>query len=156
MSKTNYKDENLNGMLALKLTAHNSGFLCNTNTGLGNVLFELSSQYAICKKYNIKSNYYLLHQFIQKLKTINLNDYENTIYRNFKTGDKDFQHKLVLRETKSAHIYDDKLISTIVNNKDKNILIRSSYLQSIKYFNEYKEDIQNLFSPDEASLFLIF
>ena len=54
-------------MLFLYLTATNSSDLCQSNTGLGNVLFQLACQYCISKKYNIQANYYYLYEFIKKI-----------------------------------------------------------------------------------------
>ena len=55
-------------MLFLDLTAYNSKSLSVNNTGLGNVLFQLSCQYGICKKFKIKENYHYLEKFVKKLK----------------------------------------------------------------------------------------
>ena len=52
-------------MLFLYLTTTNSSSLCESNTGLDNVLFQLACQYCISKKYNIQANYYYLYEFIK-------------------------------------------------------------------------------------------
>ncbi len=53
-------------MLFLYLTHIDVTHLCNSHTGLGNVLFQLASQYCISKKCNIQANYYYLYEFIKK------------------------------------------------------------------------------------------
>jgi hypothetical protein len=138
-------------MLFLSLTAFNGPDVCSTHTSLGNVLFQLVFQYSICKKYNITSDYYFLNQFIKKLETFGLKTYNTTIFRNiYVNNNTEPIIDITLHESK--HIYDEQLISEIIKNKDKNILIKDSYLQSHVYFNYYEDDIKNIFSPDETSL----
>jgi len=146
-------------MLFLYLTAHNSDDLCKSNTGLGNVLFQLAFQYCVSKKYNIKPNYFHLSQFIKKLGNLGLTNYDTTIYRNFHNIDKGIIASsigLIFSEQKKAHIYDQQLISNIIKHGNKNMLIKNSYLQSHKYFHEYEDIIQDLFMPDEISLKQIY
>ena len=145
-------------MLFLYLTAHSSSDLCKSNTGLGNVLFQLAFQYCVSKKYNIKPNYFHLSQFIKKLESFGLTNYDTTIYRNFHNIDKGIVSSidLIFSERKKAHIYDEQLISNIIKHRNENMLIKNSYLQSIKYFDEYEKEIQELFSPDYKSLKIIY
>jgi hypothetical protein len=138
-------------MLLLQLTASNSSELCYTNIGLGNVLYQLSFQYAISKKINISPNYSFLKKFIEKLKKDNtkkINIFQKFIF------DTDIHVYMELQE-KHFCVYDETLINDIINNKDKNILIKNSYLQSHNYFHEYQEDIQRLFEPDEEFLNIV-
>jgi hypothetical protein len=94
-----------------------------------------------------------LDEFIKKLKLFNLNNYDKSIYRYFCNNNNTISNiDTTLHEIKKAHIYDEQLISDIIKNKDKNVLIKDSYLQSHKYFNGYEDDIQNIFAPDEISL----
>ena len=141
-------------MLFLSLTAFNGPDVCSTHTSLGNVLFQLVFQYSVCKKYNINANYYHLDEFIKKLETFGLKTYSTTIFRYFNNNNNNTISNIdiILCESKKAHIYDEQLISDIIKNKDKNILIKDSYLQSHKYFNDYEDDIKNIFAPDETSL----
>jgi hypothetical protein len=139
-------------MLFLYLTAHESSDLSHTNTGLGNVLFQLAAQYSICKNNNIVANYYFLEQFIKKLETFGLKNYDNTIFRNLININNDSNYDIILKENKGAHIYDNNLITNIISLKNKNILIKNSYLQSYKYFDIYANEIQDLFSPDTKSI----
>lgn len=143
-------------MLFLYLLHIDSNDVCKTHTGMGNNLFELASQYSISKKYNIKPNYYYLYKFIKKIERFGLNNYDKTIFRNFPINNINQKTNITLTESNTAYIYDEKLINNIINNSNKNILIKNSYLQSIKYFDEYKQDIQNLFSPDDKSLEFIY
>lgn len=143
-------------MLFLYLLHINCPDVSKTLTGLGNNLFELASQYSISKKYNIEANYYYLYKFIKQLEELGLNNYDKTIFRNLPINNIKQKTDIILSESKKAYIYDERLINNIINNSNKNILIKNSYLQSIKYFDEYKQDIQNLFSPDDKSLEFIY
>ena len=142
-------------MLFLYLTVTNSSDLCQSNTGLGNVLFQLACQYCISKKYNIQANYYYLYEFIKKIEIYGLKNYDTTIFRNIPIDNIKPNIDITLHETK-CHYYDKQLVYDIVKNKDKNISIKGSYLQSINYFNEYEKDVKKLFSPDKVSLELIY
>ena len=142
-------------MLFLYLTTTNSSSLCESNTGLGNVLFQLACQYCISKKYNIQANYYYLYEFIKKIEIYGLKNYDTTIFRNIPIDNIKPNIDITLHEIK-CHYYDKQLVYDIVKNKDKNISIKDSYLQSINYFNEYEKDVKKLFSPDKVSLELIY
>jgi hypothetical protein len=131
--------------MLLEFTAYNSASLSYNNIGLGNVLYQLSFQYSICKKHNITPNYSFLKKFIEKIKENNTH-----IFRKFtfKVEHRPDIANIELKETNYLK-YDDELINQIINNKDKTIFIKDSYLQSYLYFHEYEEDIQQLFEPDE-------
>ena len=143
-------------MLFLYLTAYNSDDLCKSNTGLGNVLFQLAFQYCIHKKYDIDSNYFYLSQFIKKLKGFGLTNYDTSIYRRFYNIDNISPNIDVILKESRCHFYDKQLINNIIKHRNKNILIKNSYLQSNRYFQEYENEIQEIFSPDDKSLKLIY
>jgi len=138
-------------MISTYITATTSSDLSNKNTGLGNVLFQLCFTYGISRKYNLKENYSELEKLLKILDSYNFN-HRNTIYRNIKT-DTNFTHQIKLREERDSHqLYDNTLIRKIERYKRKNIFIEYSYLQSHKYFDQYREEIQKIFEPDEESL----
>lgn len=147
-------------MLSVSLTAHNSDDLCSKNTGLGNVLYQLSFQYSMSKQNNIIQNYDYIDYFSNKLIEYNLPNYKETIFRFFKS-----QIMLPLDENKRLNqislsedrdigfcIYNKSLIDKIIENKHNHIIIKNSYLQSIKYFDFYRDEIQELFAVDDISL----
>ena len=80
------------------------------------------------------------------LRNIDLNTTEEEI----NTTEEEINN-FTIKENK-CHIYDENIIKKIIENKNKNIIIKDSYLQSIFYFDSYKEDIIKLFSPDSNSL----
>ena len=134
-------------MLNLVPTAYMSKLLNKNNTGLGNVLYQISTIYSICKKYNIQFNAYYINKYIEKLKDFGFNHHLK-IFRNLNLSIQEEKTEIEL-QAKYSHIYSEKFIQDIIKNKDKNIKIRGSYLQSSKYYVEYEKEIQKLFEPDE-------
>ena len=138
-------------MLSTYITQTTGADLSPKNTGLGNVLFQLCFTYSISRKYNLKEDYSELEKLLKILDSYNFN-HRNTIYRNIKT-DTNFTHQIKLREERDSHqLYDNTLIRKIEGYKKNNIFIEHSYLQSHKYFDQYREEIQKIFEPDEESL----
>ena len=134
-------------MINLEPTAYWSKSLTKNNTGLGNVLYQISTVYSICKKYNIQFNTFYMNKYIEKLKEFELN-HDKKIFRNLDLSIQEEKIEIELYASDS-HIYSEKLIQDILENKDKSILIKNSYLQSTKYYIEYEKEIQRLFEPDE-------
>lgn len=137
-------------MLGIKLTATDSEDLSKDNSGLGNVLYQLSSVISLCKKYKLKFNSYYLNIYLDKLEELNFN-HKNTIFRNIKRKNIETNNEIILQE---YHLYyvSPNIINTLKVVKDKNILIEKSYLSPIGYFNENEEFIQNLFEPTDYFL----
>lgn len=139
-------------MLSVIPTATASSDLDPKNTGMGNVLFQMSFTYAISQKYEMCEDYSFLGNLLEKLDGYGLNHRE-TIYRNIDTSSKNIKYKCKLSERKGfSQMYDQKLLEKIKNNKKETILIEGSYLQSHMYFDHYRDDIQKLFEPDESSI----
>ena len=141
-------------MLILYLTTnpHIYDSLKNTqnNIGIGNVLYQISVIYSVCKKYEISYNFFYVNEYINHLKQFGNNHYKK-IFRNVYFPFCEVINEIQLKEGHFC-LYDEQMINEIINNKDKNILITSSYMQSHYYFNEYQEVIQQLFEPDETFL----
>ena len=72
-------------MINLEPTAYWSKSLTKNNTGLGNVLYQISTVYSICKKYNIQFNTFYMNKYIEKLKEFELN-HDKKIFRNLEIG----------------------------------------------------------------------
>lgn len=124
-----------------------SKHLSKNNTGLGNVLYQISAIFAICKKYNITFNAFSFNKYILKLKELGLNHGEK-IFRNIDLSVKEEKVDIKLSQ-KHSHIYSHNLIEDIIKYKEDKILIKNSYFQSVKYFIDYEKDIQDMFSPDK-------
>ena len=126
--------------------------------GLGNILYRLSFHYSLSKKYNLICNNYLFNEFLNYGISIKMfTNWKTTLVRNINFNNKKCNIDITLEEHKNHQIYDNTLIENISKYKEKNILIKNyCYLQSIKYFDEYKNEIQDLFSPDKESLNYIY
>lgn len=137
-------------MIKCKITATESGDLCKYNTGLGNVLFELSSTYGIAKKLGMKHNFYELNFLIEKLRSFNL-DHEHTIYRNVidNTVMDNIIH--IKEERKKDSRYNHDLIETCRKNIDSNIRL-DGYFQSYLYFDDSRSEIIKMFEPTNEFL----
>ena len=138
-------------MLSTYITQTTGADLSPKNTGMGNVLFQVCFTYGISRKYNLKEDYSELEKLLKILDSYKFS-HRNTIYRNIKT-DTNFLSQIKLKERRDSHqLYDNNLIRKIEIHKNKNIFIENSYLQSHKYFDQYRDEIQKLFEPDEDSL----
>lgn len=107
--------------------------------GLGNNLFQIASGHIIAKKQG--KELYILYD---KSKNIHSrNDYTKTVFRKCKSIDCiDKELIYIIIEPRSYHNYFE------FPNIDISIFI-DSYLQSEKYFEDYKNDIYELFEPEK-------
>lgn len=130
-----------------RITASDSPYLTSKNTGLGNVLFQIASCYGISKKTGRTPVWNNVLKFTDKLYTAFQLNHKNTIYRNFTEN-----IEVPFTDLNEKHIdhYDSDLITFIQNNPDNYMLI--GYFECVTYFNDYKKEIVDLFSPDEVSL----
>lgn len=140
-------------MLSINFTAIDSGSLCYTNTGLGNVLYQLSAQISVCKKYNIGLNLFYLEKYVSKLQTLGLPNYKETLFRNVFIKSDCYDNILSYECFKENEnwIYDIDMINKI-KNSNQLCLIHDSYLQSKKYFHEYEKYIQEILKVDNNTL----
>jgi hypothetical protein len=134
--------------LTTKVTAFDSSFLASNNTGLGNVLFQISSVYGLAKDMNMIPEFTRVKEFGEKLKNRYGSDHSNTIYRNLLSV-KDVNYNEIYLGSK-VHEVPDEIIK-LKNSKSGNYTI-IGYLQWAPYFNKYRDDILHMFSPDECSL----
>lgn len=131
------------------ITPINSPYLNNKNTGLGNCLFQIASVYGISKKLNINCAFPNVKIYCEKLKKLFGFNHYDTILRNICNN---FNEGCLYQETydnKLNRIYDENMIKYL-SNVSHNITIYG-YLECTKYFNDYRNDILNLFSIDTNS-----
>lgn len=136
------------------ITAHDSQFLSSKNTGLGNVLFQIASCYGISKILDINITFNNVKLYCDILyDRFNLN-HKDTILRNLYYKHDLTVHFNMIKETSDYNRkYDYQLIHSISQSTDNHIIW--GYLESFKYFDEYINDIQDLFSIDEKSYNII-
>jgi len=136
--------------LTCYVTAHNSEFLSRKNTGLGNVLFEIACCYAIAKQTDREPVWNKVVLFGDKLKTIFGFQHKDTIFRKLK---KTIEVSFETKRESDIWRYDPSLLCFLQSNRSPVEI--HGHFECLYYFNEYKSDIQDLFSPDEDSFRLI-
>tara|TARA_Y100001958_G_C21155469_1_gene490624 strand:+ start:190 stop:1137 length:948 start_codon:yes stop_codon:yes gene_type:complete len=122
--------------------------------GLGNVLFRLATQYALCKKYKYKQSFFVFDMFIKYGESIGMfQEWRSKIFQrilsNPQTDDFLEQNKFQHYHVKNAYLYDEN-VSLLMKQSQQNVIM-SGYLQSLQWFHEYKADITKMFAPDEES-----
>lgn len=134
--------------LSVYITATNSCYLSQQNSGLGNVLFQIASVFGIGRTYEIESSFPQLKELIGKLDLFGQN-HKSTIFRNvaqYPIGD-----MTVISENPTKTMkYDQSLVNTILQSQNRPIEIRG-FLGSYKYFHRYRDMILKIFSPDDES-----
>lgn len=139
----------MNRYITSSITALNSPYLSINNTGLGNVLFQIASVYGIAKSLNINCDFPYVKIFGLKLKELYNYDHLSIIFRNVPMCKNDISYEESVREFDNRKC-DNDMINKIKNSTNNNIII-DSYLQDDMYFENYKNEIIELFSPDENS-----
>jgi hypothetical protein len=130
-----------------RITASDSPFLTRNNTGLGNVLFQIASCYGIAKETARVPVWNKLQEFADKLRVEFNFKHKDTIFRNC-TAISSEPFRQIKEE--NIHEYNHDLIKELRESKDSIELF--GYLECFQYFNKYRSDILELFSPDLVSL----
>jgi hypothetical protein len=132
------------------LTAINSPFLSKINTGLGNTLFQIASVYGLAKKTGRTPVWNTVVRLSNLLQTRFGYNHRDTIFRNVLTQENVTFEQLNIIGPDNHHEYDSSIIQSIL--KSSNNIEILGYLENIAYFNDYKQEIIELFSPDKDSL----
>jgi len=138
-----------------QISAIGSPFFCKTDTGLGNVLFQIASVYGISKKLGIECTFPRIKIYTQLLKDNFNYNHGTTILRNVPILDKEIEfdiiHETFLNDGKEWNkIYNTELIKCI-DDSPKNISIQG-HLENHNYFSHIYDDIKEMFSCDEITL----
>ena len=124
------------------------------DTGLGNTLFQLATQYAFSKKYSLQMRIHELVIYCEKLNRCNY-DHDQTIFKKMlhQFDSSPVEDFLLVSEDHQAkaQAFDQNIIHVIENSLQSNMKLYG-YLQSHVYFDEYRDDILTLFEPDDKSL----
>jgi hypothetical protein len=130
------------------------GSISRKDTGLGNTLFQLATQYSFAKRYGYKLDLRELEIYVGKLQELDY-DHDITILREFLRifGNENIpahiDYQLVSEEHNKGEIYDATFENTIKENNTHNIKL-NGYVQSFKYFNEYRPELYYLFGPEDV------
>jgi hypothetical protein len=138
------------GKLGPLLTAFDSPHLSESNTGLGNVLFQIASTYGICK--TMEMDFYGGHvfEFSEKLKANFGFCHGETIFRNFLLNRGSPIDSVVYESPNHHKLFDIALISKIFQMRHLSLLSQG-YMESHLYFYNHQNEIRQLFSMDETS-----
>jgi len=138
-----------------EISAIGSPFFCKTDTGLGNVLFQIASIYGISKKLGINCTFPRIKIYNQLLKDKFNYNHGTTILRNVPIHDKELQFKIISEsilfyDKRCNKSYNTELVNYIDKSSD-NISIQG-HLENDKYFSDIYDDIKSMFSCDEITL----
>ena len=129
------------------IMASGSSFLSSTNTGLGNVLFQIASCHGLAKQTGRTAVWNKLVAFANQLSERFGFHHKTTIFRNFlDTVDVPF-HTVAERD---PWAHDLELLRNLKESSDP-IELRG-YLECVPYFDSYRSELVPLLSPDEGSL----
>lgn len=131
--------------IAPYITAIGSEFLSDKNTGLGNVMFQISSVLGLSKLTGKKCNFNRVLEYGKKLKEKYNFDHLYVFFKKINLEEKEINfYKLDLQD---AYKYDTELIKFCTEFKGN--LIISGYMENEKYFSDIEKYIFDIFSPDE-------
>ncbi len=116
------------------------------DSGLGNMLFQIATAYALSKKYNNTYQISDIQEVNSLLKKFGGN-HQDTIYRNIIIGKKK-EDSIYIEEI--VNLYDRNLVIKIKQSLKKNITI-NGYFQSYRYFNYCRDEVLKLFEMDNSS-----
>jgi len=136
-------------MLSCTLTAIESGSLCRENTGLGNVLFQVSSVLGMALDTNREFGCFDAEILGAKLREWGW-DHTNTIFRNI-PKQKNKNYSVLNEATEYAQKFDKSIIDIIVANSEIPYLL-NGYFQSHLYFHHHREKLLEVFAPNNATL----
>jgi hypothetical protein len=138
------------GKIGPLLTAFDSPHLSESNTGLGNVLFQIASTYGIARTMEMEFFGRHVYEFSQKLQTLFGFRHGETIFRNCLTNTTSNVDQLVYESPNHHKLFDIALVSKIFQLRTRSLLSQG-YLESHLYFDNYEKEIRELFSMDEGS-----
>ena len=140
-----------------KITALESPFLSEKDSGLGNVLWQISSVYGISKALGIECTFPRVKIFTELLKNRYNYNHGTTILRNVPILDKDIEFETIRENDNDVKNYSKLLNSELVKyikESNNNIMI-DGYISNHNFFFHVQDDIRNLFSCDEITLNII-
>lgn len=134
--------------LSTTVSARNSPFLSSKNLGTGNVLFQVASVYGIAKQVGRQYEFSSIIEYCKHIQSLYGYNHLTTLYRNC-IGNF-CEYPVLLCEHPHEKKFDKNLLESIKSTQN-NVIIQG-YLESPLYFHSYRDDIIQLFSPDNDSL----
>lgn len=133
--------------LKLQLSAHGSPWLKETNTGLGNVLFQIATVIALCKKFDFQPDFSHLIDFGRDLRErFGLDHGEKIFARLPAPPEADITYNVKLNGGgggKDGYCHDFICQLQMLRKYNQNVQI-NGYLEDDTYFYEYADEIREL------------
>jgi hypothetical protein len=121
-----------------------------TNTGLGNVLFQIAATIGIARELGLHATFPRLEILKNSLKNLFGFDHGDTIFRKVETRcDIPIENFQEIHEEAGLKEYGPTLVSRIKNSNDNCII--HGYLESFKYFEHIQDEICELFRMDDKT-----
>lgn len=131
------------------LTARTSPFLSATNTGLGNVLFQIASVYGIARQTGRTPSYATVRVFAETLASRFGYTHGTTVFRTCLEFQDSGCEDPTLRDTTHKCV-NPSLLETLRTSSESYQI--DGYLESPLYFASVREDILRMFAPDRERI----
>lgn len=137
-------------LLTARFYTIDSGHFKSTNTGLGNVLFQIASTIGMARELGLTPVFPRLEILKQRLKDWFGYDHGETIFRNVDTKCSiPLQAFQLIDEQAGLKAYGPTLLKRI--EQSQNHCMVQGYLESYKYFEKIQNEIRELFRIDEKT-----
>mgnify|MGYP000110694169 CR=1 FL=1 len=134
--------------LTTDVTARHSCHLSAKNLGTGNVMFQIASVYGIAKRIGRIGNFDTIKEYCDHIRKEFGVNHGDTLYRNCRADSSIYE--LLIYDGVLEKTFNNELFTWIRNNSKVNIRIWG-HLECPLYFNQYRSEILDLFSPDQDS-----
>lgn len=134
-------------LLTPGITAYDSPYLTNTNTGLGNVMFQVASVWGFSKTTGRSFSSYRLKMYCDRLKERFGFDHGDTLYKNFLLNSDSTTAPTTFIDDKGGKRYDPHIIPAIVACNDDCIQI-NNHLECPLNFHKYRDELLQILECD--------
>jgi hypothetical protein len=129
------------------------------DTGLGNTLFQLATQFALSRKFGFTMDLYEYKVYTDRLREFGYY-HDETLFRKtfelFSHEKSDRKYTTISEEHDKGEIYDPDVVKCVERARTANEDVRiNGYLQSFLYFQEYRLELAELFGPTPEGLDVI-
>jgi hypothetical protein len=139
------------------ITARDSVCLSSKNTGLGNVLFQIATAYGLARRHGSEVSRENIEQYANILQERFGYNHKYTILRNCFSRFPNIHCQATLTETPGSNrCIDTNILNAVVSHSQSSqSCILCGYFECRQYFEEYANEIRDLFEPDDSSIHLL-
>ncbi len=136
------------------ITARDSVCLSSINTGLGNVLFQIATAYGLARKHGSGVSREKIEEYGNILQQRFGYNHKDTILRNCFARFPNIHCQTTLTETPGSNrCIDTNILNAVASHcQSSQNCVLYGYFECRQYFEEYRDEIRDLFQPDESSL----